>query len=63
MAPGPSGMIPTVDVIIGRQVELVDGVQHIRGTVQLPLPDLAWVFVMLHQGGTDEFYMLRMCDL
>jgi len=45
------------------QVEVVEDIQYVRGTVQLPLPDLLCVFVLLREPGTDEFYILRMRDL
>lgn len=45
------------------QVEVVEGVQHVRGLVQLPLPDLVCIFVLLRQPAADEFYVFRMRDL
>jgi hypothetical protein len=45
-------------------IDVVDGVQHVRGKVALPSPDLICIFVFLHDtAGTDEFYIFRMCDL
>jgi len=45
------------------RVEVVDGVQHVRGKVNFPMPDLVCIFVLLRQTGNDEFYVLRMRDL
>jgi len=44
-------------------VEVVDGVQHVRGKVNLRMPDLVCIFVLLRQTGNDEFCVLRMRDL
>jgi len=45
------------------RVEVVDGVQHVRGKVDLTIPDLICIFVLLRKTGSDEFYILRMRDL
>jgi hypothetical protein len=44
-------------------VELVERVQHVRGKVQLPHPEMVCVFVLLHTDRKDEFYIFRLRDL
>ena len=57
---GPSWQFDIRDFL---SVEVIDGVQHVRGKVQMPMPDLVCVFVLLHPAGDDEFYIFRMRDL
>lgn len=45
------------------QVEVQDGVQHVRGRVDLPNPDLVCIFVLLAKTGGDTFYIFRLRDL
>jgi hypothetical protein len=45
------------------RVEVVDGLQHVRGKVKLTMPNLICIFVLLRKTGNEEFYILRMSDL
>ena len=45
------------------KVEVLDGVQHVRGRVDLPNPDLVCIFVLLAKTGGDTFYIFRPRDL
>ena len=44
-------------------IELVDGVQHVRGEKVLVNPDLVCVFVLLRESEDDEFYIFRLSEL
>jgi hypothetical protein len=44
-------------------IELVDGVQHVRGRKPLVNPELICVFVLLRADENDEFYIFRMREL
>jgi len=44
-------------------IELVDGVQHVRGKKVLVNPDLICVFVLLRENEDDEFYIFRLREL
>src|SRR4029078_6413805 len=43
-------------------IEIVDGKQFVRGTAPLANPDLVCVFVLIKDGGRDEFYVFRFQD-
>lgn len=45
------------------RIELVDGVQHVRGKKVLVNPDLVCVFVLLRADEQDEFYVFRLREL
>jgi len=45
------------------RVEVIEGVQHVRGKVKLSNPDLVCIFVLLSKTGSDEFYIFRLRDL
>lgn len=44
-------------------IDIVDEVQTVRGTVALVNPDLVCVLVVLKEDERDEFYLLRLRDL
>lgn len=44
-------------------IELVDGVQHVRGKKVFVNPDLVCVFVLLRESEDDEFYIFRLREL
>jgi len=41
------------------EVRVQDGIQHVRGKVDLPAPDLVCIFVLLGKTGKDAFYIFR----
>lgn len=45
------------------EVDVVDGVQYVRGRVDLPNPDLVCVFVLLREDRNDAFYIFHLRDL
>jgi hypothetical protein len=45
------------------RIEMIDGEQSVHGRVPLVNPDLICVFVMIKDGGKDEFYILSLRDL
>ena len=44
-------------------IDIVDGVQHVRGKKALVNPDLVCTFVLLRENEDDEFYILRLRQL
>jgi hypothetical protein len=57
---GPSWQLG-VDTFL--RIEIVDGEQLVRGAVPLANPDLLCVFVVIKDGGNDEFYVFQLQDL
>ena len=45
------------------EIEIVDDFQHVRGRKQLLNPDLVCIYVLLRDGGLDEFYIFTLRDL
>lgn len=45
------------------EVKVQDGIQHVRGKVDLPAPDLVCIFVLLGKTSEDAFYIFRLRDL
>ena len=44
-------------------IEIKDNVQIVQGPTKTSNPNLLYVFVLLKQPGTDEFFTLRFQDL
>lgn len=57
---GPSWQF---DVRTFLDVDILDGVQHVRGPAQLTTPNLLCVFVFLRAPGSDEFFIFPMRTL
>ncbi len=45
------------------RVDVVEGIQKVRGRVSLARPELICIFVFLREAGKDEFYIFRLSDL
>ena len=45
------------------EIEIVEGVQHIKGKKKLPNPDLVCIFVLLGADENDVFYVLQLKDI
>jgi hypothetical protein len=58
---GPSWQFSDVRQFL--DVEIVNGVQRVRGKISLPNPDLVCVFVLLLQDRNYEFYIFKLRDL
>lgn len=57
---GPSWQFQADNFLL---IEIVDGVQVVRGKAVLENPDLLCIFVLLEKQGEDQFYIFRLRNL